>query len=262
MLKLILIFLLFILFTINYFFAYLRTMPSFKLISHFNFYEYLFDSFETRDWSFTWLEYTTGSINEITDYTWWYLQTDLKFLSPTSDKLKIYMPILILHTWDSLLKSWDVLFNQLHDSKYLMWYTQYISWWNDYIQIWQEIVDGKVYEQTLYLWNFYTYCSMSWEKWNDAYLYDRYLQWNISGNYKQEQQDVNYDYVCKWDKASAVCSCINKWEYFICKNINSWNCNVQNCINYLTWTIDLNTTNCSLSWALGVWVKAKYFLVR
>jgi len=289
MFKLILLLILFTVFVANYFFAYIMTMPTFKLISHFNFYEYLLDKFENRSWSFTWLEYST-TWNEIMDYTWWYLKTDLRFLSPKSDKLLIYTPIFILHTWNNLLASWDNLFKQLQESKNLIWYTQYISWWNDYIQIWYDIVNWKKIKNTLYLWDFYTYCSMTWTKRIDAYLYDRYLQWNKSKNPPPAALVPN-SYVCKlgerigeyqeqvcigwfWPcskKTYYACDCKDKNGYTICSQNNDINTNPdrrtckntsKNCIDYYTGSIDLNKTNCSLSWALGIWKKAKYFLIR
>ena len=120
---------------------------------------------------------------------------------------------------------------------------------------------------------------MTGTKWIDAYLYNRYLAWNKSWKYKAEQKDPSYDYVCENDRTKKICVpftsicnytcyCVNKWEYYLCKNENGWTCNTSAsngydaCIDAYTWTIDLNDTNCSYSGALGTWNKAKYFLIR
>jgi hypothetical protein len=287
MFKLILIFILFIVFIINYFFWYIYTMPYFKFITKFNFYEYLLDKIENRNWYFTWIEYLNVKIegeDYLVDYSWWVLLTDLKYLSPHSDKLSLYIPIFILHTGDNLFISWDNIFTWLKILKDFNWYVQYISWGYSYIPVWEEIIDKKVYKQNIFLGSLYLYCSMTWTKWADAYLYDRYITFNKSWNYKKEDRVVD-SYVCEndrsnlsyteisWDWTSKVyhyCTCSNKWEYWICKTKTGaldnpeWkSCNYDNkCIDYYTGTVDLNETNCSYSWALGIWQKAKYFIIR
>lgn len=273
MFKLILILILFILFTINYFFGYMTTMPYFQFITKFNFYEYILDKFDDRNGSFSGMEYKVASSsgNYILDYSWWVLQTDLKYLSKKSDKLAIFMPILILHTWEKLIFSWDNLFTWLELQKDFQGYSQYITWWNDYIDIWWEIINKKYRKQTLYLGYLYTYCSMSQTWWIDAYYYDRYIEWNKNRDDNNETL-VAGSYVCENDKTSisndgwtvlTYCSCNNKWNYWICKNWADWICNINNCIDYWTWTINLNNTNCSLSWALWQDIdKSKYFFIR
>ena len=286
MFKLILLFILFIMFVINYYFAYFQTIPTFNHISHFNFYTYLQDKFENRNWSFTLPDYKTGKNDSsyLLDYTWGILKTDLKYLWPTSDKLDIYMPIFILHTWDTLQKSWDSLFTGLQWDKNFLWYDQYITWWNDFIDIWSSVKDWKSIKQTLYLWYFYTYCSMS-QTWRiDAYYFDRYKDWNKIEK-KSNQSPVPDSYVCEdwyklWEYKKCLllwvcntyyaCTCNSKWEYEVCKKntdliTNPDNKNCQNdgaCIDYYTWTINLNNTNCSLSGALWIDSKKKYFLIR
>lgn len=297
MFKLILLLIFFILFSTNYFFWYIRTMPTFKLISHFNFYSYLLDKFENRQWNFTWIEYTylSWDKNYLIDFTWWILKTDLKYLSPTSSNFEVYIPIIILHTWNNILVSWDKIFSWFNLNKNFNWYTQYISWWNDFVDIWNIIEKWKKIKQTLYLWSFYTYCSMTWSKWIDAYLYDRYLYQNKWNVHKKETK-VDNTYVCKiwttiWEYTKSVCiswnlwncietqentyqscKCNNKWEYETCstetdltKNPDNKQCTNDKpnlCIDYYTWDVNLNNTNCSLSGALWIWNKSKYFLVR
>jgi len=141
----------------------------------------------------------------------------------------------------------------------------------------------------------YLYCSLTGTKWKDAYLYDRYLTWNRSWNYQKETK-IDKHFVCKdglklgkYKKTECVawnplwwctqteehtyyaCTCDSKWEYEICYQNNDTNTNPYNkecknennkCIDYFTWTINLDNTNCSLSWALWVDSKKKYFLVR
>ena len=283
MFRLILLLILFLLFTINYYFSYFQTIPTFNHISHFNFYKYLQDKFENRNWSFTWLDYKTGENDSsyLLDYTWGILKTDLKYLWPKSDKLDIYIPIFILHTWSTLQKSGDNLFTGLQRDKSFLWYDQYITWWNDFIDIWNSIKDWKSIKQTLYLWYFYTYCSMS-QTWRiDAYYFDRYKDWNKNRD-TQNENKINWSYVCEdnrdktqnitddsWNTITVtICSCSNKWEYWICKDENNWSCHTWAtatdgaCIDYYTWTINLNNTNCSLSGALWIDSNKKYFLIR
>ncbi len=316
MFKLILVLILFLLFITNYYFSYFQTMPTFKHISHFNFYTYLQDKFQNRDWSFTWLDitgFTVWNKKYLIDYTWWVLKTDLKYLWPTSDKLDIYMPIFILHTWDTLQKSWDSLFTGLQRDKNFLWYDQYITWWNDFIDIWSSIKDWKSRKQTLYLWYFYTYCSMSQTGWIDAYYFDRYQDWNKKRDYSKNNDLIAWSYVCEnkrpkkscpswysecgawWCKDCNLlgwcttyeckktslfttnysnkvtsCSCLShhNGEYWVCKDENNWTCDTwatttkDACIDYYTWTINLNTTDCSLSGALWIGKDKKYFLIR
>jgi hypothetical protein len=297
MFKLILLLILFLLFVTNYFFSYFKTIPRFEFISHLNFYTYVDDKFENRKGSFTGIDMkiASNSGTYILDYTWWVLQTDLKYLWPTSDKLDVYIPILILHTWNNILYSWDNIFTWWKFKKNFMAYNQYITWWNDYIDIWSKIENWKEIKQTLYLWYFYTYCSMSDTWWIDAYYFDRYKKWNKIWT-GDNQQKINNAYVCKswvklwlytkqeciwwtvfWscnktqDKNYYACNCNNKWEYEICKQNNDINTNPDlktcdnngDCIDYYTWTINLNNTNCSLSWVLWIdSIKLKKFLIR
>ena len=274
-------------------------MPYFKFIIKFNLYEYLIDKFNGRYDSFTGLEYKVADSdsNYILDYSWWVLVTNLKYLSPTSDNFVIFIPIFILHTWDKVISSWDKLFTWLKLEKNFVTYTQYITGWNNYIEIWKEIINKKKYLQTIYLGWFYTYCSMS-QTWRiDAYYYDRYIEWNkvntdkyeflIAGSYVCENNRTakvcpNWYYECNerwcinecydgwWDFTSKKksCDCYKKWEYFVCEDKNGLNCYtwVQDsygaCIKYYTWTINLNNTNCSLTWLLWTGTNAKYFLLR
>jgi len=82
-------------------------MPYFKFVTKFNFYEYLIDKFNSRRGSFTGVDYKVASSNSnyVLDYSGGVLVTDLKYLSPTSDKLSIYVPVFILHTGNNLIKS-------------------------------------------------------------------------------------------------------------------------------------------------------------
>ncbi len=296
MFKLILLFILFTLFSINYFFWYLHTMPYFKFITKFNLYEYLIDKFDTRYGSFTGLEYKVASFDSsyILDYSWWVLVTDLKYLSPTSDNFAVYVPVFILHTGLNLVSSWDKLFTGLTIEKWFNAYYQYISWGNDYVKVGQEIVNWHVYPQTIYLGRFYTYCSMSQTWWIDAYYYDRYTEWNKKEDDKNEAKIVN-GYVCPlWTKIGEytvqvctnytfwvctnyetriyqACNCEDKWEYTVCTQNTDSATNPENktcsddsgkCIDYYTWTINLNNTNCSLQWLEWTGTNAKYFLLR
>jgi len=273
-------------------------MPYFKFITKFNFYEYLLDKFDNRQGYFTGLEYKVASSDEnyLLDYTGWVLVTDFKYLSKTSDFLSLYVPIFILHTWDTLYNSWDSLFTGLDEQRDFNWYYQYITWWNDYIDIWAEIIEKQYTKQTLYLGYLYTYCSMSWTWRIDAYYYDRYIEYNKNSDDKNETLVVG-SYVCdinsniweytvtecvawnRWgfclkteDRTYNACVCEDKWEYKICSQNNDINTNPDlvvcrdtsgECLDYIKWTINLNDTNCSLSGATAEDTdKAKYFLIR
>jgi len=304
MFKLVFLLLLFIVFLINYLFSYIFTMPYFKFITKFNIYEYFLDNFQKREWYFTWVEAKTVTLwweEYLVDYTWGIFLTNLKYLSKNWDTFKIYVPIFILHTWDSLIISGDNIFSGWKFAYDFEWYTYFVSWWYSYVLLWKQLHNGKFNNDNIFFWTLYTYCSMTGTKWIDAYLYDRYLAWNKSWNYKTEQKDSNYDYVCENDRTQKecpnwysectdddcqkecyreilwfkdykdkeyMCLCDWKWEYYLCKNENSGSCDTSAsnsydaCIDYYTWTVDLNNTNCSLSGALGVGNKAKYFLIR
>lgn len=267
MFRLILIFLLFILFATNYFFSFLRTIPDFRFISHFNLYKYLTDKFNNRSWSVTWINMIIASNDSgyILDITWFNLITDLKYLSHQWNKFKIFIPVFILHTGANIIESWDKLFSWLKLSKNLWWYVQTISWWNDFINIWQEIINWKIIPTSLFLNYLYSYCSLS-SIWRiDAYYFNRYITWNHKENPPKAKLIPN-TYVCPENRTNIVencilwfctiltyCTCNNKWEYRICKDGPDGTCNTtQNnwlwkCINYYTWSINLNLTNCSLA---------------
>jgi len=223
-------------------------MPDFKFISHFNLYQYIIDKFNNRE-NLTWfvIKYDKDDNNYILDYSWFYLKTDLHYLSKSSDNLSIYIPIIIVRTWENQIISWDKLFEKINYKSENKIATQYISWWNDYINVWKEIVNWTWKEQTIFLNYLYVYCSLS-NTWRiDAYYYDRYEN-NKNSDEKSERN--TWKYVCKeqiWTSTGKEC-CTKKWEYYIC-NRRKWyeKCDITNCIPYITWSINLNETNCALS---------------
>lgn len=260
MFKLLLLFILFTLFSINYFFSWLHTIPDFKFISHFNLYEYIIDKFNNnRDNYLTWfnIKYATNSGNYILDYSWVLFQTDLHFLSKTAKKLSIYIPVIIVKTWENILLSWDKIFENIKYQSKNKIYTQYISWWNDYIYIWKTIENWIQKDQSIFLNYLYIYCNLSNTWWIDAYYYDRYKN---NKKTMQASEIKTWKYVC-WDDRTEtqeqcflfpciqkeICSCNDKWWYYVCENKNWWSCNTTNCLDYITWTINLNITNCAFS---------------
>ena len=267
MFRLILIFLLFILFAINYFFSFLRTIPDFRFISHFNFYEYLIDKFHNISWAVTWINIKVADNDSgyVLDITWFSIITDLKYLSHKWNNFKIFIPVFILHTGTNIIKSWDNIFSWLNLSKNFWGYIQIISWWNNFIKVWEEIRNWKFIPTNLFLNYLYTYCSLSSTLRIDAYFFDRYKTRNNQDNPPRARLVPN-TYVCPDDRTATwencilwlcttltYCSCNDKWEYRICKNWADWNCDTNKnnwlwkCINYYTWSINLNSTNCSLA---------------
>jgi len=299
MFKLIMLLIIFLAFVANYFFWYIYTMPYFKFITRFNFYEYLQYKINNRKVDKVLYKSASSDNDYILDYSGFILKTDLKYLSRHGYNTLLYIPVFILHTWSDIKLSWDKLFTWLQVSQDFNWYYQYISWWNDYIDIGTEIRNNKKYKQTLYLWYLYLYCSMAWTKWIDAYYFDRYKNYNKKLDDKNESSPA-WTYVCPnnsniWEykkkvcvewgwfsckryeyKTYQACACDNKWEYKICKKNTNYNdspdgnpdkkdCKKDGtkCIPYTKGTINLNDTNCSLSWlSSSSDVKSKYFLLR
>jgi len=267
MFRLILVFLLFSLFIVNYFFWFLRTIPDFKIISHFNLYEYLIYRFKYRTWYvpriyFKTLQNDSGYILDITGITF---KTELKYLSHEGDNFKIFIPVFILHTSSNMILSGDSYFSWLKIKKDYWGYTQVISWGNNIIEVWEEIKNKEIKKDNIFLNYLYTYCNLSSIPRIDSYYFNRYLNWNKKDNTKIAKLVPN-SYVCPENRTKtqticsfdicitkSYCTCSDKWEYRICKNWPDGACNIDEnnwkwkCINYYTGSINLNNTNCSLT---------------
>ncbi len=287
MLRLILTFLLFVIFVASYFYGFVTTIPYFSFIQKFNLYEYLKDnlSWTNRAKYISWVDYTQYIVwwkKFVVSYTGFYFTTPLHYLFKSGSIFWVYVPVIIVHTGDNVILSADKLFDKLDYKKDMIWYTQIISGENNYINVWKKITsDKKIEDLNIYLWKTYLYCSLTWVKWIDAYFYDRYLDHNLGD--KKVPQKIDNTYVCKndisykwcpliWDSCDDslkidYCLCSKKGEYWICEDKNLslwWGCNAKSkwCIDYYTGMINLNNTNCSLSGLVGQTYKAKYFLVR
>jgi len=297
MFRLILFLIMFIMFMINYFYWFLNTIPYLNFIRKQNIYQYFIDIFNNRKNYIDKVEYrfATWDKNYLLDYEGFHLKTDLKIFSKNGWKYKVFVPVIIVHTWSNALQIWDSIFEKLNIRKNYGWYMQIISSGNNYDYIWNLIINWKKEKQTIYLWSFYVYCSLANSLWKDAYLYQRYKNFNKVRYYKDEtkiansyvcplnvkmweyklfvctKKDKNWNCIKKEEKTYSACNCFNKGEYSLCLQNNSKTTNPSlkkcentlNCMDYIVWTINLNTTNCSLSWLLQKdLVKSKYFLIR
>jgi len=282
MYKLLVISLIFLVFSINYFYSFLNTVPYFNFIKKFNIYEYIIDSINKFNYTDIDAKYAVNDTWYVLDYRWAIINTPLKYGVKDGPKFKILVPIFLIKTGANYILSWDNMFSWLIYKKEFDGFTQIISWWNNYISLWYTIKNKKIVENSLFLWKYYIYCTnlaSTW--WINDYYFERY-KYNQQLEIKKEEK-IDGKFVC-WENKSAYyektecswdscnkkrydyCVCIKKNTYWLCRNIanpDKKTCNDDNkCLQYYVWTIDLNKTNCNTGAIFWKNVYKKYIKFR
>ncbi len=283
MYKLLIISMIFLVFSINYFYSFLNTVPYFNFIKRFNIYEYMIDNIKESSYSGLDIKYAVNDSWYVLDYKWAIINTPFKFSVKDGPKFKILVPMFIIKTGSNYVLSWDNMFSWLVYEKEFNGYYQVISGWNNYIRLWYTIKDKKVIEDTFFLGKYYIYCTnlaSTW--WINDYYFDRYEKWNKKGEIKYEKKQ-DWKFVC-WKNNTAFykrteCNdsgCVEKkYDYCTCKKENTyWLCrNIQNpenktcnddgkCLQYYIWTINLNKTTCNTGAVFWKNIYKKYMKFR
>ena len=235
---------------------WILTVNKLEAVAKINIYSSIVNTFTWRtSWTISWikLKYALNDTNYLLDITWAYINTNIT-LNFSWNNLKIFFPIIILSTGqiENVYQSGDSIFDSLNISWRNWSYPQFISGWNDYIAVNENF--------KIFLNKFYIYCLL------EKYQFRRYNKRNKSKNIKDETD--TWKYLCKDDKSSDTCSCDTVenqiWEdfspyQFICEEINGWTCDLNGCINFITWTIDLNWTNCKIT---NLTNSSDYYIIR